>query len=166
MTNKIALLAQELGERLLKLKWQCVTAESCTGGGLAYRITSVPGSSAWFERGFVTYSNQAKHDLLKVKNETLTNFGAVSEETVREMAQGALIKSQSQISVAITGIAGPGGGSIDKPLGTVWIGTAVNQDEIITKHYLFQGNRDAIRQQSIIAALKQLLNSIYLFDKT
>src|SRR5580692_9827540 len=98
MTNKIILLAEELGNVLTKRRWRCVTAESCTGGGLSYWITSVPGSSAWFERGLVTYSNQAKQELLDVKSITLENFGAVSAETAQEMALGALQHSYAQIS--------------------------------------------------------------------
>lgn len=155
MTSKIILLVEELGNALMKRQWQCVTAESCTGGGLAYWLTSIPGSSAWFERGFVTYSNHAKEELLGVSSATLTNFGAVSRETAQEMARGALQNSRAHISVAITGIAGPDGGTVEKPVGLVWIATAT-QDQVHAESYVFQGDRWSIREQSILAALQQL----------
>lgn len=157
MTNKIELLAMELGLALSKHNWQCVTAESCTGGGLSYWITSVPGSSAWFERGFITYSNAAKQEIIGVSDQTLINFGSVSEATAREMAEGALRHSDAHISVAITGIAGPDGGTADKPVGTVWIATAIHQNETLAKKHVFCGDRRSIREQSIVAALEQLL---------
>lgn len=157
MLNKILLLADELGKILTERRWQCVAAESCTGGGLSYWITSVPGSSAWFERGLVTYSNQAKQELLGVRASTLENFGAVSTETAQEMARGALKHSPAHISIAITGIAGPDGGSIEKPVGLVWIATATKQGDINPKSYLFQGDRCSVREQSIVAALQQLV---------
>jgi nicotinamide-nucleotide amidase len=157
MTNKIILLAEELGKVLTARRWQCITVESCTGGGLSYWITSIPGSSVWFERGLVTYSNQAKQELLGVRATTLANFGAVSAETAQEMALGALQHSPAHISAAITGIAGPDGGSIDKPVGLVWIATATKQGTVNSKSYHFQGNRCSVREQSILAALQQLL---------
>lgn len=160
MTNKIESLAMELGKALTKRQWQCVTAESCTGGGLSYWITSIPGSSAWFERGFVTYSNLAKQQLLGVSAQTLNSFGGVSEETAKEMAIGALDNSKAELSVAITGVAGPDGGSNEKPVGTVWIATATKQNIINAIKYIFSGNRQSIRQQSIEAALKQLLSML------
>src|SRR5579862_4607452 len=117
-------LAKEVGERFKSRGLKLVTAESCTGGGLAYAITSIPGSSAWFERGLVTYSNISKEELLGVNPGTLATFGSISAEAAKEMAEGALRHSQAQISIALTGIAGPEGGSLDKPVGTVWIACA------------------------------------------
>lgn len=160
MTNQITLLAEELGKVLTERRWQCVTAESCTGGGLSYWITSIPGSSAWFERGLVTYSNQAKQELLGVRATTLANFGAVSAETAQEMAIGALQHSPAHISVAVTGIAGPDGGSLDKPVGLIWIATATTTEgQVNAEGYVFQGDRCSTREQSIAAALQQLLRA-------
>jgi len=150
-------LARDVGNELKKLEWKLVTAESCTGGGLAYSITSIPGSSHWFERGLVTYSNRAKEELLGVNSITLSIFGSVSEQTVREMAEGALKKSQAQISLAITGIAGPDGGTRDKPIGTVWIGCTSIQGNTQSWVDIFSGDRQAVREQSITMALQQLI---------
>jgi len=151
--TEIQKLIIELSEVLKKKNWHCVTAESCTGGGLAYALTEIPGSSNWFERGFVTYSNAAKEELLGVKPTTLATFGAVSEETVREMAEGALRNSKAQFSIAITGIAGPDGGSKEKPVGTVWIAykSIISETKAFVSH--FSGTRAEIREQSIRAAL-------------
>ncbi len=134
------------------------TAESCTGGGLAEVVTSIPGSSAWFERGFVTYSNDAKSEMLGVSAETLRRFGAVSEQCAREMAEGALRHSRADIGVAITGIAGPEGGSADKPVGTVWIAWAGRDRPTVVVLKNFGGDRRAIRAQAVEAALEGLLN--------
>ena len=112
-------LAQKVGERLKAARAKLVTAESCTGGWAAQVVTSVAGSSAWFERGFVTYSNEAKRELLGVQEDTLRAHGAVSEETAREMAQGALSRGKGTVALAVTGVAGPGGGTPDKPVGMV-----------------------------------------------
>ena len=114
----------QLASHLQRRGWWLSCAESCTGGGIAAALTDIPGSSAWFDRGFVTYSNQSKKDMLGVADATLATFGAVSRETVTEMASGALECSAAQISVAVTGIAGPDGGTPDKPVGTVWIAWA------------------------------------------
>ena len=132
-------------------------AESCTGGGLAAAITDCAGSSQWFDRGFITYSNQAKQDMLGVSNDILSTYGAVSEETVRAMAEGALQASGSQVTVSISGIAGPGGGSLEKPVGTVWIAWACIAHPIRTQSYVFKGNRTDIRNQAIYEALRGLL---------
>jgi nicotinamide-nucleotide amidase len=153
-------LAQDIGSALKLQNLQVATAESCTGGGLAYWITSVAGSSAWFERGFVTYSNQAKIELLGVNAKTLEQYGAVSEATAREMAEAALKKSQAAISIAITGIAGPEGGTKDKPLGTVFIAIARHNCLTDAALHLFQGTRQSIREQTIQKALEQLLKLI------
>lgn len=160
MTQIIYPLALELGKRLKKHDWKLVTAESCTGGGLAYFITEVPGSSDWFERGFVTYSNKAKHDSLKIPLSLLNQFGAVSEEVARSMVEGALEQSEAQISVAITGIAGPAGGSLEKPVGLVWFGFAGVHADTITEQQNFSGDRHGIREQSIQFALKRLIEFI------
>lgn len=134
------------------------TAESCTGGGLSYILTSLPGSSEWFERGFVTYSNEAKIQMLGVNESTLSIHGAVSEATVKEMAEGALKHSRANLSIAITGIAGPDGGTSDKPVGTVWIAWAKNNTATLTERYYFGGNRETIRKQSIMKAMEKLLD--------
>ena len=121
MTASLATLAQAVGEALKKNNLSLATAESCTGGGLSYWVTSIGGSSHWFERGFVTYSNEAKVEQLSVNPTTIENYGAVSEQTACEMAEGALANSNADITVSITGIAGPNGGTPEKPVGTVWI---------------------------------------------
>jgi nicotinamide-nucleotide amidase len=149
-------LARKLGERLKLGKSLLVTAESCTGGWVSQVVTSVAGSSDWFERGFVTYSNAAKQELLGVRAETLARHGAVSEQTAREMALGALARGKGTHALAITGVAGPTGGSRDKPVGTVcfaWADAAGCRSE--TKH--FAGDREAVRRQSVVHALEGVL---------
>jgi nicotinamide-nucleotide amidase len=147
-------LATEVGERLAARRWMLATAESCTGGGVAHAVTAIAGSSAWFDRGFVTYSNEAKRDLLGVSQATLARDGAVSEATALAMAAGAIARSEAAVAVAITGIAGPSGGSAAKPVGTVCFailvrgGTARAQ----TRHYA--GDRAAVRAQSVVRALE------------
>jgi len=148
-------MRDELAKCLLQHDWRIVTAESCTGGGLAYELTSLPGSSCWFERGFVTYSNEAKQELLGVSPLTLANFGAVSEQVVLEMAQGALSHCHANLALAITGIAGPGGGSSEKPVGTVWFGLA-REGYSSAICCLFVGDRVAIRQQAVAHAILML----------
>lgn len=149
--------AARLGHRLQQRGLQLVTAESCTGGWLAKLITDTAGSSAWFERGYVTYSNTAKRELLDVPAEVLARHGAVSAETVAAMVRGALAHSQAQIAVAVSGIAGPDGGSPDKPVGTVWLGWGQGGVEPRTRCYRFQGDRAAVRRQAAEAALSGLL---------
>jgi nicotinamide-nucleotide amidase len=151
---------EELSKRLRAREWSVAVAESCTGGGLAYLLTSMPGSSAWFERGFVTYSNLAKHEMLGVSHDTLARCGAVSRETAGEMAEGALTHSHGQISVAITGIAGPEGGVPGKPVGTVWIAWALRSGTAEARRYHFTGDREAVRAQAIEAALNGLLERL------
>ncbi|MDO5059497.1 MAG: nicotinamide-nucleotide amidohydrolase family protein [Neisseria sp.] len=131
---------------------KAASAESCTGGLLAAAFTELPGSLAWFDMGWVTYSNEAKHKLLGVGEETLRDYGAVSEETVREMALGALIAAKADFAVSISGIAGPGGGSEDKPVGTVWFGLAGKQ-RISARKMQFHGSRSEIREQAVEYAL-------------
>ncbi len=149
-------LTQALGVALSTRGWQLCCAESCTGGYLAQEITAIAGSSAWFERGFVTYSNQAKQEMLGVLPATLQTYGAVSEAVVLEMAQGALARSSTQLSVAISGIAGPGGGSAEKPVGTLWLAWAT-PTTCYARHYLFSGDRRQVREQAVEMALQELL---------
>lgn len=154
-------LSQELGELLLAKKHVLTLAESCTGGLISALITNTAGSSAWFDSSLVTYSNQAKQDLLKVQEATLTKYGAVSEQVAMEMATGALEQSRATIAASVTGIAGPEGGTPSKPVGTVCFAWASETFSSKTKTHLFQGNREQIREQSIIAlltGLQELLN--------
>lgn len=160
MTIIIENLAEKVGEILKQHSLKLATAESCTGGGLAYAITNIAGSSAWFERGFVTYSNEAKMEMLGVKAATIKKHGAVSEQIAREMAEGALKNSNADISIAITGIAGPEGGTHDKPVGTVWIAWAGLGKKIKTSVEIFSGDRQAVRARSIEKALDEVLEMI------
>jgi len=157
MQYDLAPLAETLGSALKKRNWRLVCAESCTGGWVAQSITEIAGSSAWFDRGFVTYSNQSKQEMLGVKTETLQANGAVSEAVVLEMVQGALAHSHAQIAVAISGVAGPGGGSPEKPVGTVWLAWATTT-QCYTQKHLFDGDRHAVRAQAVELALRELLS--------
>lgn len=152
--------ATRLGERLAARGWLLAVAESCTGGWIAKTLTDVPGASAWFDRGFVTYTNAAKQDMLGVQAGCLAEHGAVSEATVRQMAEGALARSGAQRSVAVSGIAGPGGGSADKPVGTVWLAWAGADMPTRASRYRFDGDRDAVRRQAVAAALQGLLDAL------
>jgi nicotinamide-nucleotide amidase len=157
MTEKIVALAAELGERLVERKALCATAESCTGGLVAGAITAIAGSSGWFDRGFVTYSNEAKMDLLGVPESVLLRNGAVSEATALAMAEGALARSSADIAVAVTGVAGPGGGSPEKPVGMVCFAWArVGVPPAAATHH-FPGDRTAVREASVAVALEGLL---------
>ena len=152
---------QQILQHLTEKKQTVTTAESCTGGLLAGELTRLSGSSAIFTHGFVTYSNAAKHELLGVSQETLQQFGAVSSQTVAEMANGALQKAQADYALSVSGIAGPTGGTADKPVGTVCFGLATkNQTQTQTKH--FSGSRDEIRQQAVEYALQMLINYLYV----
>lgn len=151
------LLAEELGIKLCAAHLQLAVAESCTGGGLAYYLTAVPGSSLWFDRGFVTYSNASKQDLLAVPEAVLIDQGAVSEATAKAMLVGIFSHSSADLALSITGIAGPGGGSIDKPVGTVWFAYGRRGETIYTSKQQFSGERAAVRLQAIEYALNQLL---------
>lgn len=155
--NTLLTLSQKVGEHLVKNKLLLATAESCTGGQVAEIITAIPGSSHWFDCAFVTYSNNAKIKMLSVKKSTIDTFGAVSKETVSEMVQGALQNSNADIAVAITGIAGPDGGTDEKPLGTVWIAWQKKNAEIIAEKFLFSGDRLAIRCAATEKALEKIL---------
>jgi len=150
-------LAEALA-RALKAKGELlVTAESCTGGWVAQAVTAVAGSSEWFERGFVTYSNASKAELLGVRRETLERCGAVSEETAREMALGALAHSRGTVALAITGVAGPGGGTAAKPVGTVCFAWARRDGAARSETRRFSGDREAVRRQSVEHALAEAL---------
>jgi nicotinamide-nucleotide amidase len=152
-------LAQKVGERLKAAGAKLVTAESCTGGWAAQVVTSVAGSSAWFERGFVTYSNDAKRELLGVQENTLRAHGAVSEETAREMAQGALSRGKGTVALAVTGVAGPGGGSPGKPVGTVCFAWA-SARAVRSETQKFSGDRESVRRQSVVRALEGVLEHL------
>lgn len=146
-------LAEKIGAGLKQTGKVATTAESCTGGWIAQEITDVPGSSAWFDCGFVTYSNAAKQRMLGVKEATLQQFGAVSEEVVTEMVSGALRNSAADIAVATSGIAGPDGGSDEKPVGTVWFAWGDTEGEILTEKKVFSGDRENVRKQAVSYAL-------------
>lgn len=149
-------LSASLKDLFFKYHKVYATAESLTAGLISSYIVNTPGSSAWFDRGFVTYSNEAKAELLGVSTETLKTKGAVSYETARQMAKGALKNSHADIAVAVTGIAGPDGGSKQKPVGTVWISVA-DKDNCYAKCYLFTGSRDDVRNQTVHESLKALI---------
>ena len=149
-------LSTQLGQRLLAARQMLVTAESCTGGWIAKCMTDVPGSSGWFDCGMAAYSYEAKQALLGVRPQTLEQFCAVSRETVVEMVSGALVHSGASIAVAVTGIAGPGGGSEGKPVGTVWIGWKRRGGYAHAEVFHFDGDRDAVRRQTVAAALHGL----------
>jgi nicotinamide-nucleotide amidase len=153
-------LAKKLGRALRANKALLVTAESCTGGWAAQAVTAIAGSSAWFERGFVTYSNAAKEELLGVRKRTLQRHGAVSEPTAREMALGALARSRGTVALAITGVAGPGGGRPGKPVGTVCFGWAMRGGGAWTDTRRFRGDRRAVRRQSVEHALRGVLERL------
>jgi nicotinamide-nucleotide amidase len=154
--QELEALAEALGQQLLAARQMLVTAESCTGGWIAKCMTDVPGSSGWFDCGMAAYSYEAKQALLGVRPETLEQFGAVSRETVVEMVSGALVHSGATIAVAVTGIAGPGGGSDDKPVGTVWIGWKRRGGYARAEVFHFAGDRDAVRRQTVAKALQGL----------
>jgi len=150
-------LAQQVAKRLKARGGMIVTAESCTGGWVAQELTAIAGSSAWFDRGFVTYSNEAKQEMLGVRAETIARHGAVSEETAAEMAQGALQSSRGTVSLAITGIAGPSGGTPGKPVGTVCFAWATKDRAPRAETKLFSGDREAVRRQSVEHSLARVL---------
>ncbi|QXZ09118.1 CinA family protein [Comamonas sp. Y33R10-2] len=152
-------LVQQLAAKLTEEGWMLATAESCTGGMIAAACTDLAGSSQWFDRGFVTYSNEAKTEMLGVPAELIAKHGAVSEEVVRAMAEGAIRHSRAQVSIAVTGIAGPGGGSVQKPVGTVWVGLCVRNKCLSTLLHL-EGSRHHIRQATLKSALQELLKTL------
>ena len=152
-------LVQQLAAKLTEKGWMLATAESCTGGMIAAACTDLAGSSQWFDRGFVTYSNEAKTEMLGVPAELIEKHGAVSEEVVRAMAEGAIRHSRAQVSIAVTGIAGPGGGSKEKPVGTVWVGWCVDGNTLTNCLHL-DGRRATIRTSTLTNALQYLLHRI------
>lgn len=155
--NIIHVLVKQLAALLIQHHLRCAVAESCTGGGLSAAMTDIPGSSEWFDRGFVTYSNEAKQELLGVSADLIQTQGAVSEAVVLAMALGVIANSHADLSVSISGVAGPGGGTVDKPVGTVWIGLAGAGKPVQAHRYVFQGNRSAIRLQAVQSALEILI---------
>ena len=150
-------LSAEVGRVLVAQHLKLATVESCTGGWIGQSLTAVAGSSAWYERGFVTYSNASKVELVGVPSEVISRAGAVSEPVVRAMARGALSHCPADLVVAVTGIAGPDGGSVDKPVGTVWLGWIARTGRERAEQYLFTGDREAVRRQSVIEALSGLI---------
>ncbi len=150
-------LAEELGEALTARGLMLATAESCTGGWVAEAVTMVPGSSDWFERGFVTYTYVSKREMLGVEGEVLGRHGAVSEEVVRQMVSGALERSHAQVAVALSGVAGPGGGTPDKPVGTVCFAWGLKGGACRVETTRFLGDREAVRRQAVEHALKGVL---------
>ena len=164
MTNSYPADTQKLVEELAKLlhtyQLKVATAESCTGGMISKCLTAIAGSSNWFECGFVTYSNESKIRLLGVETKVLHEHGAVSSEVAKQMVLGVLEYSAASIAVSVTGIAGPGGGSAAKPVGTVYIATAQANRNPAVEHYLFEGDRSSVRQQSTHAAITQLIKQL------
>jgi nicotinamide-nucleotide amidase len=151
-------LAEQVGTELLRLDLVLATAESCSGGGIAYMVTEIAGSSHWFERAYVTYSNQSKQQMLGVKSKTLEQYGAVSEPTVQEMLAGTLLNSEADVATAVSGIAGPSGGSELKPVGMVCFAWGRHDMPVVTKTAYFSGNRHEIRIQTIEMALTGVLD--------
>ncbi len=157
MDSGLYALAEQVGRALMERHLMLVTAESCTGGWVGEAVTMVPGSSDWYERGFITYTYISKREMLGVKVDTLEKFGAVSEQTVKEMAAGALAASHAQVAVAVSGTAGPAGGTPDKPVGTVCLAWALRNGEPIAETLHFAGDREAVRKRSVERALAGVL---------
>ncbi|MBD9661183.1 nicotinamide-nucleotide amidase [Pantoea sp. PNT03] len=155
-------LSHRIGEQLKRRQATVTAAESCTGGWIAKVFTDISGSSAWFERGFVTYSNEAKQQMVGVQETTLQQHGAVSEQTVREMATGAAKAAAAEYAIAVSGIAGPEGGTPDKPVGTVWFAIVGPEGRVLAQRQIFAGNRDAVRRQSVAWALQTLLDEFLI----
>ena len=158
--NNLENLSTELGALLQKKNMFFTSAESCTGGLLSQSIVSVPGSSGWFGCSFVTYSNISKHKILGVSKDSLKRFGAVSEEVVTEMVDGAVAESRADLGVAISGIAGPGGGSPDRPVGTVCIAWKLKDKLAIRSTFLFEGNRNEVRYKTVVKSLEEAIELI------
>jgi nicotinamide-nucleotide amidase len=157
MDKQMEALARKVGERLAGLGLSMAVAESCTGGWICKAMTDIPGSSGCFDRGFITYSNEAKQEMLGVSEATLLAHGAVSEATVREMVQGALENSRASVAVAISGIAGPGGGTAEKPVGTVWLAWQRAGGEVRSRQERIDGDREQVRYRAVIIALEGIL---------
>lgn len=154
--SELMQLSEKIGRALKARGATVTTAESCTGGWIAKAITDIAGSSAWFERGFVTYSNEAKSQMIGVSEATLLDHGAVSEPVVVEMAIGALRAARADYAISVSGIAGPDGGSAEKPVGTVWFGVASASGQGVTQRECFAGDREAVRRQATAYALNLL----------
>jgi len=160
MDKELGQSALQLGGRLLSQGLSIATAESCTGGWVAKVLTDIAGSSAWFERGFVTYSNAAKQELLGVQPASIDAQGAVSELVVQEMVRGAIANSAADLALAVSGIAGPGGGTPEKPVGTVWFAWGRAGSASIARRVHFDGDRDQVRRQAVLTALQGALDLI------
>lgn len=160
------ILAAQLGGLLKSHGLMLATAESCTGGGVAQAVTDVAGSSAWFDRGFVTYSNLSKQQMLGVQEQTLLQYGAVSEAVVREMVEGALAHSVAQLALAVSGIAGPDGGTPDKPVGTVWFAWGMKHAPVYTQRHQLPGNRSEVRAQAVRIALQGVIDLLNQHTET
>ena len=160
MDKELYELAAQVGAALKARGLALATAESCTGGWIGEAVTAVPGSSEWYERGFITYTNVAKREMLGVAAATLDRFGAVSPETVKEMVTGALANSHAQIAIAVSGVAGPSGGTPAKPVGTVCIAWGKRGGEPIAEVRLFPGDREAVRRQSVACGLSGILKLV------
>lgn len=160
MDKKIAALAGEVAALLTEQKLTLAVAESCTGGALCQALTDIPGSSNWFDRGFITYSNQAKVEMLGVSSTLLEQYGAVSFEAARAMVEGVHGRSNAELAIAITGIAGPGGGTAQKPVGTVFFGIGQKGQAVKIDKRRFKGEREEVRQRSVEFVLKALLKSL------
>ena len=158
--SEVAVLAERLGGALRKAELRLVTAESCTGGWLAEAVTAVPGSSAWFDRGFVAYSNEAKHEMLGVAPSLIEAHGAVSEPVAAAMAQGACAGRSDLAAVAVSGVAGPGGGTTAKPVGTVCLAHVVAGGATCARTIRFDGDRTEIRRQAVCAAMSALVDAL------
>lgn len=166
MSEEPQALARELGMLLQRRGLSLAAAESCTGGWVAKLITDVAGSSGWFDRGFVTYSNTAKTDMLGVSEQTLREHGAVSHAVVVEMAEGALARSHADVSVAISGVAGPDGGTPEKPVGMVWLAWARRGDAVDAECHQFEGDRRSVRLQAARTAVQGLIQRLERHDTT
>ena len=160
MDSELYRLAESVGRTLKQKGLMLASAESCTGGWIGEAVTAVAGSSEWFERGFITYSNAAKQEMLGVLASTLETHGAVSEQTVLEMAAGALLHSRASIAVSVSGVAGPGGGTATKPVGMVCIGWCVRDSAPFAVTHHFAGDREAVRKQSVVVALEGVLEAV------
>ncbi len=153
MHAQISELARRLANLLIEQELMIATVESCTGGLIGETLTRIPGSSAWYERGFITYSNDAKRELVQVCSDTLRDCGAVSREVAREMAVGGVQSSCADLAVAVTGVAGPDGGTAEKPVGTVWVAWSDRRGRVVAKAFEFAGDRQQIREATVQAAL-------------
>ena len=160
MSQPLDTIAIRVAHALRQRNWMLASAESCTGGWIAKVLTDIPGSSAWFERGIVAYSNAAKVELLGVSEAILTDRGAVSREAVRGMVEGILARSNAHVAVAVSGIAGPGGGTRGKPVGTVWFGWGIRSRDVLVRCSTFGGDRANIRRQAVHAALSGVLDVV------